>query len=198
MLIVSFLLTCLLIELTPGPNMAYLAILSSQRGRRAGFSVVAGVAAGLGTVGAAALLGAAAVIMESPALYALLHWSGVVYLLWLAWEIWQGRDDTAMAANGAGIVESRFFRRGFITNLLNPKAALFFITVFPYYVNPEAHPVLACGFLGLYLLIATSIHGGIVLLAGRLRPWLTRTDNALVTRRVFAVLLAGMALWMAR
>lgn len=68
----SFVLTCVIIELTPGPNMAYLAILSASYGRRAGFAAVLGVALGLGIVGIIAALGVAAVISNSFFMYQIL------------------------------------------------------------------------------------------------------------------------------
>ena len=84
--LLAFILTCLVIELTPGPNMAYLALLSASIGRRAGFAATLGVALGLLIVGLAAALGLAAVIANSRLLYEALRWAGVLYLFWLAWE----------------------------------------------------------------------------------------------------------------
>ena len=196
MLSFSFLLTCLLIELTPGPNMTYLAILSSQQGRRAGFSMVLGVATGLCCIGVASLMGAAAAIMESPVLYHALHWSGVAYLCWLAFDIARGGDITL--PHGDGLIDARFFRRGFVTNLLNPKAAVFFVTVFSSYLDP-LQPALPQSvlLLGVYLIIATTIHSLIVLLGDRARPYLMDSPQARRIRLLFAMLLVGMALWFA-
>lgn len=89
----AFAVTCLVIELTPGPNMAYLAILSATKGRRAGFAATLGVALGLSIVGLAAVLGFTALIANSRMLYVILRWGGVVYLLWLAYEGWYGEED---------------------------------------------------------------------------------------------------------
>ena len=75
--IAGFALTSMLIELTPGPNMAYLAVVSATQGRRPGFAAVAGVALGLSIVGLAAALGLAALIGASPVLYQALRWGGV-------------------------------------------------------------------------------------------------------------------------
>ena len=88
----AFAVTCLVIELTPGPNMAYLAILSATKGRRAGFAATLGVALGLSIVGLAAVLGLTALIANSRMLYEILRWGGVVYLLWLAYEGWYGEE----------------------------------------------------------------------------------------------------------
>jgi threonine/homoserine/homoserine lactone efflux protein len=69
-----FALTALVIEITPGPNMTYLAALSLTSGRRTGFAAVAGIALGLATYGIVAALGLAAVIDNSPLLYGILRW----------------------------------------------------------------------------------------------------------------------------
>ena len=91
--LLAFALTALIIEITPGPNMTYLAALSLSGGMRTGFAAVAGIAIGLLTYGIVATLGLAAVIDNSPLLYGLLRWGGVLFLLWLAWDAWSGQTD---------------------------------------------------------------------------------------------------------
>src|SRR5690242_7760339 len=85
----AFALAVALIELTPGPNMGYLAVLAASAGRRAGLAATAGVAAGLLGVGVASSLGLAAIVAASNLIYEILRWGGVLYLLWLAWEGWR-------------------------------------------------------------------------------------------------------------
>ena len=124
--LLTFALTALIIEITPGPNMAYLAALSLSNGRRTGFAAVAGIALGLMAYGAAAALGLAALVDASRWLYEALRWAGVFYLPWLAWQAWSSESETSPATaraelNRPGVA----FRRGLITNLLNPKAAIF-------------------------------------------------------------------------
>ena len=99
--LITFSLTVLVIELTPGPNMAWLAVLSATEGRRAGFAAVGGVATGLSLVGVAAALGLGAVIERSDILYGLLRWGGVGFLFYLAWEGWReaGRPDAQERAS---------------------------------------------------------------------------------------------------
>src|SRR6185436_8677793 len=87
--LLTFLLAVLLLELTPGPNMAYLATLALSRGRAAGLIATAGVAFGLAVHAVVAGLGAGVLIQQYPLLYDTLRWIGVGYLLYLAWEGWQ-------------------------------------------------------------------------------------------------------------
>lgn len=192
----TFLLTALLIELTPGPNMAYLALLSGLEGRRAGFAATAGVALGLLVVGVIAALGVAALLTASPLAYAALRWAGALYLLWLAYEAWQSAREVSPETAGAPQSPARHFRRGLLVNLLNPKAALFFIAILPSFVVPGGDVAWQTLVLTIaYVALATGIHIVIVTLSGTLRPWLVEGQRQRAARRVFAVLLAGVAVW---
>ena len=96
--LLGFALTSAIIEVTPGPNMAYLAALSLAQGRRAGFAAVAGIALGLSAYGIAVGFGLGTVISNSVLLYESLRWAGVLYLFWLAWDAWKAERDGAAAA----------------------------------------------------------------------------------------------------
>jgi threonine/homoserine/homoserine lactone efflux protein len=180
----SFLLVVLLVELTPGPNMGWLALLSASEGRRAGFAATAGIGLGLAIVAAASALGLAQLAHASPLIFNLLRYAGAAFLFWLAWEAWVGEREVSPAA----------FRKNI--NLLNPKAALFFIAVLPVHIvadQPIAMQTLQLSIA--YLAIATSIHIIIVLLAGRAHGWLSTGPYTILARRAFAVMLAAIALW---
>lgn len=188
----TFTLASMLIEVTPGPNMAYLALISASEGRRAGFLTVAGIALGLGTIGVAAALGLAGIVAGSPLIYEVLRWAGLLFLLYLAFDAWRGADGEAAPGNG----NRAHFTRGLVTNLLNPKAALFFITVIPAF-SPDTGPTLATDLVlvAIYVAVATLIHAAIVVAAGAATPLLADERRAAVLRRVFAVLLALVAAW---
>ena len=195
--LLAFALTALVIELTPGPNMTYLAALSLSSGMRTGLAAVTGIALGLATYGIIAAFGLAAVIDESPLLYSLLRWGGVLYLLWLAWESWTGGNE---ALSETGDERSwAAFRRGLITNLLNPKAALFYVAVLPDFVRPDSWTVrnqtLVLSLI--YVAIATAIHSSIVVMAGTLQNFVTSASRQRIVRRVLSLLLAAIAIWFA-
>ncbi len=193
----AFALASILIELTPGPNMAWLAIVAATTGRRAGFAAVVGVALGLAVIGALAALGLGAAIAASPVLYAVLRWAGVLWLLWLAVDAWRDADEAPEAVpEGWGL--TRYFRRGLITNLLNPKAAVFYIAVLPGFTDAAA-PILpqTLALSAIYVAVATIIHAGIVALAGFAAALLTDPWRSLLIRRVLAVALAAVAVWFA-
>jgi len=194
-MIAAYIIACIAIELTPGPNMAWLAIMSVTSGRRAGMLAVAGVGTGLVTIGLAAALGAAGLIMSSPFAWQVLRWTGVAYLLYLAFDIWRNGEPsggTRIASDGSA------FRKGLITNLLNPKAAIFYLTVPPQFVEPGDTPVLSLVWLTLlYAGIATAMHALIVLLASRVRHLMASSAGVENLRRAMALLLALVAIWLA-
>lgn len=196
----AFLLTATVIEVTPGPNMAYLAALSLSQGRRAGIAAVAGIAIGLSVYGAAAALGLGTLIANSRFLYEALRWAGVLYLLWLAWDAWKAESDVPSDNEPTPNVPPwPAFRRGLITNLLNPKAAVFYIAVLPEFIQigKGAIPAQTLMLSAIYVAIATTIHLAIVLLAARLQTAIETPDSRRTIRRVLAVFLAVIAIWFA-
>ena len=191
----SFALASFLIELTPGPNMTYLALVSAQDGRRAGFATVMGIALGLAIIGAIAGFGVAELIQASTLAYETLRWAGVLFLLYLAWEGWSAGTDIVSASS---VDHERYFIRGLMTNLLNPKAAVFYVAVLPTFVE-AGKPVLAQTALltAIYVAVATLVHAVIVILAGSLEPFLNDPRRERIARRVLSALLAVVALWFA-
>jgi threonine/homoserine/homoserine lactone efflux protein len=191
----AFLLTALLVELTPGPNMAWLAIVAGSEGVRVGLAAVAGVALGLLVVGLAAALGLAALVAASPVLYEVLRWGGAAYLLYLAWDGWRGAAEVAPPLPGRAL--SRAFRRGLVTNLLNAKAGVFYVAVLPTFLEPT-RPVMgqSLGLTLAYVAVATGVHAGIALGAGEARQLLTDPRQERLVRRVLSVALAGVAVWL--
>jgi threonine/homoserine/homoserine lactone efflux protein len=193
--LLPFIFACIVIELTPGPNMAYLVILTMTAGKRAGFVTVAGIAAGLACVATAAAVGMAEVVTAYPVVYEAIRWAGVLYLLWLAVDCWRGGAGAGKQKDDAAKIT--YFRHGFWVNVLNPKAAVFYLTVLPAYL--PLYPTLWQTFLliAISVSIATVVHLLLVVFAASLRPWVDRPERQKLLRRVFAVLLALVAVWFA-
>jgi threonine/homoserine/homoserine lactone efflux protein len=195
----EFILTVLLLELTPGPNMTYLATLALDRGRRAGLLATAGVAAGLSVHAIVAAFGLGVLVSQSALVYDLLRWTGVAYLLYLAWETWQSnaKGSPEMETSAA----ASLFWRGFFSNVFNPKSILFFISVVPGFIqyDPSGSGLLAqAARLGaIYIAIATTIHASIVMLASQLRPLLIAGAHEKTIRRILAFALVLVAAWLA-
>lgn len=187
----SFIFICIAIELTPGPNMTYLTMVSSLEGRKAGFFMVAGIASGLLIMGLLAAFGGAPLILENPALYQFIRITGVLYLLWLAWDNWRN-----IALPQTVDASYRALKRGLITNLLNPKAAIFYVTVFPSFIDPHGSLFQQTSLMLIaYIAVATVIHSLIVLLGDRLGLWLRKPSIIQLCRYGFSILLLLVALW---
>ena len=196
--VLEFILTVLLLELTPGPNMAYLATLAVERGRRAGLLATVGVAAGLSVHAVVAALGLGVLIREAPPVYDLLRWIGVGYLLYLAWETWRaGATGKDLAPSAPGSL----FWRGFLSNVFNPKSILLFVSVVPGFIQSDSKGLrllVEAAWLGaVYVAIATAIHASIVLLASQLRPLLIDGAHQRPVRRTLSVALVLVAAWLA-
>jgi threonine/homoserine/homoserine lactone efflux protein len=177
--------------------MTYLAALSLSSGMRTGLAAVAGIALGLMTYGVIAAFGLAAIIDETPLLYGLLRWGGVLYLLWLAWDSWTGGNEAS--SHPGNDRPWAAFRRGLITNWLNPKAVVFYIAVLPEFIRLDGGSVARQTLMlsVIYVAIATTIHATIVLLAGSLQSIIVTANNRRSIRRAFALMLVGIAIWFA-
>jgi len=197
--IVPFLVAVALIELTPGPNMGWLALVSVARGRLAGFVAVAGVTVGLTAWMLAAAFGLTEVLLIWPPLYQLIRWAGVIFLLWLAWEAWRGDSDPAAADGDDARTLRGLFLRGMTGNLLNPKAAVFYVALLPTFMRPDHGSPLAQALTlgGLHLMVAVAVHSLIVLGAAGVSGALLARARGPVLRAVMAGGIAVVALWMA-
>jgi threonine/homoserine/homoserine lactone efflux protein len=206
--IYAFILASVLIELTPGPNMTTLAILAAARGRGHGLAAVGGVAFGLLLVGIAASFGLATLIAQSAWVWNGLRWGGALLLLWLAYDGWRGGESSAATAHNLPTPSSArqsddsrsllaLFLQGLLTNLLNPKAYLFYVAVVPRFIDSSAEWPLAQSLTltVVYVSIATLIHIAIVLAAARAGN-LLQGDRSVTARKLLSALLAVVAIWL--
>jgi threonine/homoserine/homoserine lactone efflux protein len=138
-----FALAALVLVLTPGPNMIYCVSRTLCQGRAAGLVSLAGVALGFLVHLMAASLGLTALLLAVPLAFDAIKLAGAAYLLWMAWQ--------AVRPGGAAPFEARLLpqdppatllRMGFLTNLLNPKVAMFYLSFFPQFIHPERGSVL--------------------------------------------------------
>jgi threonine/homoserine/homoserine lactone efflux protein len=118
--------------LTPGPNMIYLVSRSVTQGRKAGLISLGGVAAGFVVYVLAATAGLTAVFALVPALYTVIKLAGAGYLLWLAWQAVRPGGRSAFEPRELEVDPPRkLFTMGLVTNLLNPKIAVLYVSLLP-------------------------------------------------------------------
>lgn len=193
-----FLLAVLAVELTPGPNMGWLAVVSAARGVTAGLAAVVGVTLGLAAWMLAAAFGLTEVLLAWPALYQAVRWAGVLFLIWLAWEAWRGGGDPA-TEDATAQTRRALFLRGLAGNLLNPKAAVFYAALLPTFMWPGHGSLLvqALTLGSLHLVVAVVVHTGIVMTAARAGGPVVRRLEGPRLKAGMALCLLAVAVWMA-
>jgi threonine/homoserine/homoserine lactone efflux protein len=187
--------------LTPGPNMMYLVSRSVTQGRRAGIVSLGGVAIGFLVYLTAANLGLSVIFVHVPEAYLALKLAGAAYLGWLAVQALRP-GGTSVFAPAALPADSprRLFTMGLLTNLLNPKAAIMYLSLIPQFVRPEDGPVLVQGFLlgGVQILVSLTVNLAIVSAAGGVAVFLARRPGWLRAQRyVMGTVLGGLAVHLA-
>jgi threonine/homoserine/homoserine lactone efflux protein len=189
----AFIATATVIELTPGPNMTWLAVLGATRGRMAALAAVAGVAIGLSLAGLVAGLGLTVLFDNFPSLLTALRVAGTLYLFYLAYDAWTDADGEEVVTEKPN---SAYFYQGFVSNALNPKAYLFYAAILPQFLTIPDHPDQQIALLtAVYVAIATTIHAAIALAAGSIAGWLESSPQAVLIRRLLAAAIALAAIW---
>ncbi|MGE3295270.1 MAG: LysE family translocator [Geminicoccaceae bacterium] len=191
----------LLMVLTPGPNMIYLISRSICQGRRAGVLSLFGVIAGFLVHMLAAAIGLTTLFMAVPFAYEALKWAGAAYLLYLAWQAVRPGARSPFEARDLPIdPPGKLFLMGFITNLLNPKIAVFYLSIFPQFVSPAHGSIFAQSIqLGLtQIVISFAVNLCIALSAARLALWFAGSPRWLAAQRyIMGTVLAGLAVRLA-
>jgi threonine/homoserine/homoserine lactone efflux protein len=181
-----FALAALALVLTPGPNMIYCVSRTLCQGRRAGFVSLAGVLLGFLVHLLAAALGLTALLMAVPLAFDAIKLAGAAYLLWLAWQAVRPGGSAPFQARELPVDRPAvLFRMGFLTNLLNPKVAMFYLSFFPQFLHPDHGPVLLQSLqLGAVQIgVSGAVNTAIVLGAGAITAFLTRSRGWLQAQR---------------
>ena len=193
-----FALASLVLVLTPGPNMVYCVSRSLTQGPRAGLVSLAGVVLGFAVHLLAASLGLTALLLAVPLAFDAIRIAGALYLLWMAWQ--------AVKPGGAAPFQARLlprdgprklFAMGFMTNVLNPKVAMFYLSFFPQFLHPErGHWLLQCLALGaIQIAVSGGVNALLVVGAGRVSRFLNRSPRWIAAQRWFmGTVLAALAL----
>jgi threonine/homoserine/homoserine lactone efflux protein len=187
--------------LTPGPNMIYLVSRSITQGRRAGLISLLGVATGFLIYLIAAAAGLTAIFVAVPEVYTAVKLAGAGYLLYLAWQAMRPGGNSPFAPKRLPVDSPRrLYVMGLVTNLLNPKIAILYVSLLPQFVDPErGHVAGQTLLLGLtQISIALTLNAGIVLTAGSVSGFLGRNPGWLRAQRwVTGTVLAGFAVQVA-
>ncbi|RPK59132.1 MULTISPECIES: LysE family translocator [unclassified Streptomyces] len=172
--------------LTPGPNMVYLVSRSITQGRRAGIISLGGVALGFMVYLLAANLGLSVVFIAVPELYFAVKLAGAAYLAYLAWNALKPGGVSVFTPQDVPHDSPRkLFMMGLMTNLLNPKIAVVYLSLIPQFIAPEKNHVLLQGIaLGsIQIVVSVAVNLTIVLAAGTIAVFLSRRPSWLKAQR---------------
>lgn len=193
-----FALVALALVLTPGPNMIYCISRTLCQGRAAGMVSLTGVALGFVVHLLGASFGLSALLLAAPLAFTALKVAGALYLLYLAWQ--------AVKPGGLSPFETRtlphdpprkLFLMGFMTNLLNPKVAMFYLSFFPQFLHPERGNVLlqSLSLGAVQITVSLAINTVIIFFAAGLAVFLNRNITWMrVQRYVMGTVLGLLAL----
>ena len=194
-----FAVASILLALTPGPNWLYLLSRTMCQGMRAGFVSMIGTMSGLVVHMLLAAFGLSVVLLAVPFAFDAIKLAGAAYLLWMAWTT---------IRNGGGF-EPRplepapdpvLFRQALLTGILNPKVAIFYLSLLPQFIDPARGSVLAQSLIlgAVQLLIALPIDASWVLLAGTISRWFaTRPTWVKIQRWALGGAFGMLAAWLA-
>lgn len=185
----------------PGLDMAFVMGSAVLGGRRSGLAAVGGIVAGGFCHLAMTMLGVAAVLKLWPPLFDLMLAGGAIYLAWVGWCLLRSTQAFTPSgpsqASAPATTPATTFRRAMFTSLLNPKAYLFMLAIFPQFLRPALGPLwIQAGVLGVITsLTQVGVYGTLAMLSARAGGWLLRNPGAAVqVARVMGALLLLVAL----
>ena len=195
-----FVVASIVLIVTPGQDMILVMSRSIAQGSAAGVATAAGVSVGLVGHTLLATLGLGAILRTSEWLFVLLKLAGAAYLVYLGIQLLRTRSHQFAGASDGPRSLTRLFADGALSNVSNPKIAIFYFAFLPQFVAPNAsHPTFAVFTLGLVFAALTFlVKGPVGLAAGRLSGWLRRRPDALKwLYRTSGAVLIGLGLRLA-
>lgn len=194
-----FVVTGLVLNATPGVDMAYTVTRTLQHGARGGVAAALGISTGCAIHAVAAALGLAALLATSAVAFDAVKWAGAAYLLWLAWQMARAAatPTSADAPQAVAVAASaqRIYLQGLLTNMLNPKVALFFLALLPQFIRADAaDKPLAFLFLGaVFIANGTLFLFALVAVTNQLRRFGASGRMRRLLNGVGATLFVGLA-----
>ncbi len=167
----TFLTAAVLLNLSPGPDIAFILGQTVRGGRKAGFAAMAGIWTGAFCHVLLAAAGLSAILATSAVAFSIVKWAGAAYLIWLGLAALRSKGGSFTPdSTKIGMSPPTVLKQGVLVSLLNPKVAIFFLAFLPQFVVPGAGPTWAQLFLHgmLIIVVAALIEPPLVLLGERL------------------------------
>jgi len=190
----------LLLALTPGPVWIYLLSRTLAQGRRAGYFSLFGVASGVVVHVLLAAAGLSAVVLAIPGAFDAVKLAGAAYLIYLAFSTLRGGGFTFSPQPLPAVTDRVLFRQALAASVLNPKVAVFYLSLFPQFINPVAGSVFGQSVvLGtVHVLISLVFDSVLVTIAALLSAWFMRRPAWLRAQRwLLGSAFGALAIWLA-
>lgn len=190
-LLVAFIAAGLVLNLTPGADFVFVSASGIAGGSKVGMAAATGINLGIAVHIALAAAGLSALLMSTPWAYDAIRYIGAAYLVWLAVHAWRSDGEVARGTGSTDLW--RAVKRGFMTNILNPKTALFIFAFIPQFTDPASGPIwmqiviLGVIFLGVGFVFSLSLGAAAGYFAHLLRA------KSKILSRISAVLFGGLA-----
>ncbi|MGY5848030.1 LysE family translocator [Salegentibacter sp. HM20] len=189
--LLPFLTASILLTLSPGPDIIFVLVQGIANGKKPALAVTLGLATGIIIHTSLVAFGVSAVIRQSPNLFLFIKIFGALYLVFLAWKVFQ--SDAKIAITAEGVIRKKpfaLYRQGFIMNVLNPKVSIFFLAFFPGFLwDPEGNTILQFYVLGaLFMLQTILIFGSVGLAAGQISKYLKKHNNSGVVLKYLQII----------
>lgn len=167
----TFLTAATLLNLSPGPDIAFILAQTAKNGRRSGFAALFGIWTGAFVHVLLAALGLSAILATSAIAFTVVKWVGAIYLVWLGIQAWRSSGNSFTTESNIKPDNNRaIFRQGVLVSVLNPKVAIFFLAFLPQFVVPGAGPASSQLFFHgtLIIVVAALIEPPVVWVGARL------------------------------
>lgn len=193
----TFAIASILLALAPGPDNLFVLTQSSVNGYKTGLFITLGLCTGLIVHTLAVALGVAALLQGSAVAFTVLKIAGALYLLYLAWQAFHASGENINTDDRTDLNGIKFYFRGVIMNVTNPKVSIFFLAFLPQFADPANGPIiLQIIILGtLFIFVTLLVFGFIALLSGTIGSWLIRTPRTqIIMNRIAGMVFVAMAI----
>ena len=176
----TFIIAAILLNLSPGPDIAFILGQTAKNGQRAGFAAMFGIWSGAFLHVILAAVGLSAILASSVTAFTAVKWLGALYLIWLGIQAIRSDGGAYASETEANKVSNmKIFQQGILVAALNPKVAIFFLAFLPQFVVAGAGPVPAQLFLhgSLVIVVAAFIEPPLVILGAKLTRFLNNNNQ---------------------
>ncbi len=188
-MLLSFVFSSFLLAISPGPDNIYLTALTSKAGKIAGFSFLIGLITGCFVHTILLAFGLSELLIKHNIFFEIIKFTGVFYLLYLSYESYKSEILNFYPEKNNDNI-SKYFKRGVLMNLFNPKVFLFFTLFFPNFIYSEIHPfkfqILSLGLI--FIVITFIVFGFIILFSNFLHKKFSSNNRFKIFAKYFNIL----------